>query len=562
MNSIFLVFRLINKKEKLYFFFLLVINILNNLIELIGISLVIPLLLSILNKNSFLLKKVNIYFDVDAQQLTFFIVFLIILVFSIKFLYSIFSSILINKYLNKIQNRFAQDIFKKYIYQNYHFFLFRSSSEIIRNISSSKSIASLLTNLINFFSEILMIFFLMFLLVLNFSASNFFVLVVFIFIIYFFSKIFKNKIYEYGKKSQNLSAQFYKNINHILGSIKSIKVYRKENIFYNEFNKILNTENKIILKNNFIQSLPRIVIEFLIILSLSFLIFILLLKQLSSEDVIVSLGVLVAICIRMLPSTNRIIMSLQKLRYELHKIRMLEKDNQLEFIDKENYKKIYFIKNLRLENVSYSYKNSGNEVLKSVNLEIKKGDFIGIVGKSGSGKTTLINIILGLIEPTNGKIYLDNKIFDFYNFKWVQNFGYVPQNTYLLDATVLQNVALELDENLIDKNKVIKSLLDVDLEKYALDLNYIVGDAGVRLSGGEQQRFAIARALYNDPDIIFLDEATNSLDQETEKNIFEILKKFKGKKTIIMISHKNSIYNFCDYVYEVKNNFVNIKKYE
>ena len=562
MNSIFLVFRLINKKEKLYFFFLLLINILNTLIELIGISLVIPLLLSILNKNSFLLKKVNIYFDVDAQQLTFFIVFLIILVFSIKFLYSIFSSILINKYLNKIQNRFAQDIFKKYIYQNYHFFLSRASSEIIRNISSSKSIASLLTNLINFFSEILMIFFLMFLLVLNFSASNFFVLVVFIFIIYFFSKIFKNKIYDYGKKSQNLSAQFYKNINHILGSIKSIKVYRKENIFYNEFNKILKTENKIILKNNFIQNLPRIVIEFLIILSLSFLIFILLLRQLSSEDVIVSLGVLVAICIRMLPSTNRIIMSLQKLRYELHKIRMLEKDNQLEFIDKENYKKIYFIKNLKLENVSYSYKNSGNEVLKSVNLEIKKGDFIGIVGKSGSGKTTLINIILGLLEPTNGKIYLDNKIFDFNNFKWVQNFGYVPQNTYLLDATVLQNVALELDENLIDKNKVIKSLHDVDLEKYALDLNYIVGDAGVRLSGGEQQRFAIARALYNDPDIIFLDEATNSLDQETEKNIFEILKKFKGKKTIIMISHKNSIYNFCDYVYEVKNNFVNIKKYE
>jgi len=562
MNSIFLVFRLINKKEKLYFFFLLVINILNNLIELIGISLVIPLLLSILNKNSFLLKKVNIYFDVDAQQLTFFIVFLIILVFSIKFLYSIFSSILINKYLNKIQNRFAQDIFKKYIYQNYHFFLFRSSSEIIRNISSSKSIASLLTNLINFFSEILMIFFLMFLLVLNFSVANFFVLVVFIFTIYFFSKIFKNKIYEYGKKSQNLSAQFYKNINHILGSIKSIKVYRKENIFYNEFNKILKTENKIILKNNFIQGLPRIVIEFLIILSLSFLIFILLLKQLSSEDVIVSLGVLVAICIRMLPSTNRIIMSLQKLRYELHKIRMLEKDNQLEFIDIENYKKIYFTKNLRLENVSYAYINSGNEVLKSVNLEIKKGDFIGIVGKSGSGKTTLINIILGLLEPTNGKIYLDNKIFDYKNFKWVQNFGYVPQNTYLLDATVLQNVALELDENLIDKNKVIKSLQDVDLEKYALDLNYIVGDAGVRLSGGEQQRFAIARALYNDPDIIFLDEATNSLDQETEKNIFKILKNFKGKKTIIMISHKNSIYNFCDYVYEVKNNFVSKKKYE
>lgn len=562
MNSIFLVFKLINKKERLYFFFLLIINILNNLIELIGISLVIPLLLSILNKNSFFLKKVNIYFDFDAQQLTFLIVFLMILVFSVKFLYSIFSTVLVNKYLNKIQNRFAQDIFKKYIYQNYHFFLSRSSSELIRNISSSKSIASLLTNLINFFCEMLMIFFLMLLLVLNFSASNFFVLVIFIFIIYFFYKIFKNKIYEYGKKSQSLSAQFYKNINHILGSIKSIKVYRKEDIFYNEFNKILKTENKIILKNNFIQSLPRIVIEFLIILSLSFLIFILLLKRLSSEDVIVSLGVLVAICIRMLPSTNRIIMSLQKLRYELHKIRMLEKDNLLAFIDKENYKKIYFTKNLKLENVSYAYMNSGNEVLKSVNLEIKKGDFIGIVGKSGSGKTTLINIILGLLEPTNGKIYLDNKIFDYKNFKWVQNFGYVPQNTYLLDATVSQNVALELDENLIDKNKVIKSLQDVDLEKYALNLNYIVGDAGVRLSGGEQQRFAIARALYNDPDIIFLDEATNSLDKETEKKILEVLKNFKGKKTIIMISHRNNIYDFCDYLYEVKNNSVNIKKYE
>ena len=185
---------------------------------------------------------------------------------------------------------------------------------------------------------------------------------------------------------------------------------------------------------------------------------------------------------------------------------------------------------------------------------------IGIVGKSGSGKTTLIDLIIGILNPDSGKISVDDK--DVLSQKnkrhWQNNIGYIPQFIYLLDDTIKRNIALGTDDNLIDNNKindVLKKSYSLNfVEKLSKKLETYVGEFGVRLSGGQRQRLGIARALYLDCDLLVLDEATSSLDSETEKEIINSINSLKGKKTIIISSHKKEILNNCDAIFKVENN--------
>ena len=195
----------------------------------------------------------------------------------------------------------------------------------------------------------------------------------------------------------------------------------------------------------------------------------------------------------------------------------------------------------------------------NLNLEINKYDFIGIKGESGAGKSTLIKIILGLLKPTNGKIIIDDNI----DYKSVETsykniMSYVPQNLFLLNDTITNNVAFGLRNEIIDEKKVWGSLNSASAEDFVnkLDnkLNFEIKNNGQNLSGGQAQRIAIARALYHNPEIIILDEATNSLDNITEKRFINDLLKLKGKVTIIFISHKLNSLEFCDKIFELNQN--------
>ena len=217
-----------------------------------------------------------------------------------------------------------------------------------------------------------------------------------------------------------------------------------------------------------------------------------------------------------------------------------------------------------LKDLEFNY--SQENILKNINIKIKKNTVIGLFGKSGSGKSTLVDLILGLRNPSKGKILIDNeKDINDLGQDWRNIIGYVPQNLYLLDDTLKKNIALGINLESIDELKILKAIKSSQLENFVknnLDkgLETSVGERGVRLSGGQKQRIGIARALYKDPEILIFDEATSALDHDTEKKIIDTINTLKNKKTIIIISHRLSALNICDTIYELKDKTINIFK--
>ena len=207
--------------------------------------------------------------------------------------------------------------------------------------------------------------------------------------------------------------------------------------------------------------------------------------------------------------------------------------------------RLTFTKDIQLENISFSYAKEEDEVLKNINLMISQGEIIGLAGESGSGKSTLVNLFLGLIQPSNGELRVDNKKLDCSNFSdWQRMIGYVPQEIYLLDDSLRRNIAFGLDDEVINDARILEvirlSQLEDLLKNDSEGLDLVLGERGVRLSGGQRQRIGIARALYHDPQILVLDEATSALDAKTEREVLNTFTPFQGKKTILVIAHRET----------------------
>ena len=216
--------------------------------------------------------------------------------------------------------------------------------------------------------------------------------------------------------------------------------------------------------------------------------------------------------------------------------------------------KLEFNKIINIKNLKFSYKNSEKKILNNINLEIRKNDCIGIIGESGAGKSTFIDVLMGLNKPTKGEITLDDVNILQNRRGWQKMIGYVPQSIYLIDESIKKNIAFgEDDVNIGKLNQVLKqSGLEQFVENLANKENTIIGEKGAKISGGERQRIAIARSLYKNPDLIIFDEATSSLDLETEKKVLETIKHLKEEKTLIIISHRMNTLNYCNKIYELK----------
>tara|TARA_B100000941_G_C28444692_1_gene521644 strand:+ start:130 stop:900 length:771 start_codon:yes stop_codon:yes gene_type:complete len=249
---------------------------------------------------------------------------------------------------------------------------------------------------------------------------------------------------------------------------------------------------------------------------------------------------------------------MQSLRFAKPAVDDLQKE--IEEINNKNYQEINktqieeinFNKNIIIENISYTYENSKLEVFKNFTYEIKKDKVLGVIGASGSGKSTLIDLLMGIINPQSGNIYIDDKNIKNITKSWQRNIGYVPQDTYLLDESIKNNIAFGIPEKLINIKKINEIIASIGLKKMVDNLpdgiESYVGDNGVKLSGGQKQRLGLARALYISPKIIILDEATSALDIENEEKILKLIGGIKNKMSIIIISHRESIFPYCDQI--------------
>ena len=303
---------------------------------------------------------------------------------------------------------------------------------------------------------------------------------------------------------------------------------------------------------SFINIVPRYILEICAIFVLSLIIILLLKINQNQLEIIPIIAMYGASIFKILPSINRIIIAKQNFKFALVAINKIISEfknlqqNKLKII---NYDKVEFNKKIIIENGSFSYSTSDNITLNNINLSIEKNKITGIYGESGSGKSTLIDLITGILKLSSGKITIDDKKID-ENFIITSLFSYVPQKTFMLDESIRKNITFGDENSSIEINQIVKDCL---LENYVSNLknniDTTVGEKGSRVSGGQIQRIAIARALNVNKDILILDEATSALDVNTEKKLLENLKKYN--KTIIMITHRPANLNICDVVYEV-----------
>ena len=537
------------------------------LLELMGISLIIPIL-SLFVHDEYL-KSIDLkFFSVTENKDLFVIIVLIIFnfVYLLKFIVSCYLIYKRNQFNHNLFLNLSQKIYESYLKKKYLFHVENNSSKLIRNTKEETSLFAfnVVSPLIEVIIEIIIFLSLcIFLLLYNFAISIV-VIAFFLFISVFWYKFYNKRFYEYGNIRQKHNGGMIKQLQESFNSIKEIIIFNLEDV---SIKKLLHHNKKNAeagIKKDTLINFPRLIFELAGVTTLLIIIIYYINLNLKFDEILISIGVFVFATVRLLPSFSKIVRGLQQIKYNSVVINLIY-DELIDYYQltktvkvesgKTNFEKISF------KNVNFTYPNTNKNILNNVNLDLKKGDRIGIIGATGSGKTTLINLICGLINPTTGKIELDQK-YDLieYQSSWQKNIGYVPQNVHILDESVIYNVTFKnkLDpiefENLKKVLKIVK--LDNFVERLADKYDTLAGENGVMFSGGQCQRLGIARALYRNSSLLILDEATNALDESTEKAILDTIYEKERDTTIIQISHKKSTLSFNDVTFEVKDSFV------
>ncbi len=563
----------LSKKQRTLYCLLIAGSFIGALLEFIGIGS-IPIFIDYLvndsNERIFNIsfeELINVNFDVN-NRILFASVFLS-LIFILKNVYFSLLFYFQGNLFREIKKDNSLKLYKKYIKSPYETHLNINPALINRNLLSEIIVSSnYLENLLMIIRESLIAILIVFLLLL----VNTYISLTSILLITFVSAIFYLSIKKIIKKlssaTQKFRAEQIKNINQVFGSIKESKILNADNFFEGEFENFTSTIEKNNFYINFVQKLPKLIIEVLVIISLTLIITIFVADGKKVIDFLPIIGLFAVGTIRLLPSFNLITSNLTRLKSESISFNYIVSEfkklnNSFTEIKKENLSFKKFEKDIIFKNVSYKYKDKQDYVLKDINLQIKKGQMVGLIGESGQGKTTFINLLIGLLSPLNGEILFDEKNIKHYIANWRSFIGFIPQDIYLLDDTIKKNIAFGINEKQIEEEKINEAIEKSELSSFIKNLpkglDTIVGDRGVKISGGQRQRIGIARSLYRNPDILILDEATSSLDHETEGNFIDNINKFKRSKTVIISTHKFAILKECDIIYEIKDKNI-IKK--
>lgn len=565
MNSYLIQLRsILSRRQKIGALLLSIVLFLAMFLEVVGLGILLPLLSLIIdpekiNQNK-LIKEVKLLFD-DISDKEFIIYFLLafLLFYFLKTLFLVYLSYRQNKFLTGVTNNVSNNLFKNYLKQPYPFFLKNNTSELIKNIQVEvPHFGAFFSSLIIVFSEIGMIFSISITLIFIEPMGALTIGIFFGILSFIFLQLTKERLKRWGEARQEVDSKSSKIILETFGGIKDIFVLGRKQFFLTNFFKQNHLKASISLRQLTISQFPRLYLELVAVFGLIGFILLMTYRDVDPKVLISTIGVFVAATFKIIPSINRLIASIQLLKYyksSLSTIYYVLDNLKAEEIPSniQNKDSYLFKDKIKLSNLSFGYNNT--TLLQDANLEINKGDSIGIVGESGSGKSTLVDLLLGFQKPSKGIITVDNVDLNDIILSFRSKIGYVSQELYLIDDSILNNIAFGINKDEINikrVNEVIKlSQLETLIKNSKDGVNTRVGERGVQLSGGQKQRIAIARALYSSPDILILDEATSALDSKTENSIIKTVESLKGNITIIIISHKLSILDMCNKVFKI-----------
>lgn len=565
--------RIIDKQYKKKFIILILTLLIGILLEMISIGMILPVLATIIDpENSVrIIENFSLdlsFFKISENNVIFITLVLLVSIFIVKNVTLYFLQKFQAKNYAKFNENLQNTLFTKYINQSITYLTQINTAFINRNVielSTHFTYQFINALTISFIESI----FLLGILIILIIANPFITIVGFLCVLFFAFLIFlinKRILLSAGELNKIHVGKRIKYLQEAFGGILEVKSFKKENYFIENFSKQNKIINNLQVKLGIIQFTPRLFLETISVILLSFLIIFFINNNNNIINILPLLGLYVYAVIRILPSLNRILISIQRARYSLPVL------NEIYFVINSlkkpvdyNEKKLIFENNIEIKNISYEYDET-KKILDKANLEIKKNSLVGVIGQSGSGKSTILKIFLGLLKPSEGEILVDkNSIYDFLN-SWQNKISFVPQDVYILDDNIKKNIALGIDENQIDSEKLKYAIKFSNLEKFIENLpegtNTILGEKGSRISGGQRQRIGIARALYNQPEILVLDEATSSLDEKNEFEIFEELNSLKKKLTIVFATHRKTLRKYCDSLFEIENkkfNKINFK---
>ena len=545
---------LFDKKDKIKIYLLFFLILSGTFTEILGFAAIIPFLLiiskpEVIQQNIYIKTVYDLIAPSSYNQFIAWIILFIIAVFLFKNLYLIFVKYFQFNFTTNIHNKLASRLFRSYLNSPYTFHLQRNSAQLLRNLGIVLSIISgIFLPLIRILTDLLLIIMVVgILMIVDFLST----LIIFGFMglisaTYFF--IIKRKQRDFGQRYNHINTLLIKQFNQGLGSIKESIILGRGYYFDKFYSQYLSELNKISKWQQLTNSLPRYIVETSLVALILSIMLIMLAGGNDMQSVLITMSFFGMASVRLMPSISTLNSSINLINFYIPSLEEIYSDLKMSEYYKApiKYEKIYdpiiFQKEIKLEQIDYTYDNSEKSVLKHINFKIPKNNTVALVGETGAGKTTVVDIILGLLKPHHGNVLVDGVNIHEKLTSWQRIAGYIPQQIYLMDDTITTNIAFGLPEEEVSMKKVNNAVRMAQLEEFINELphglNTIVGELGVRLSGGQRQRIGIARALYNDPELLIMDEATSSLDNETERAFMESIESLSGKRTIIIIAHR------------------------
>ena len=563
LGTVGMLWALLPRKSRLAMPVLMLMVLLGTFIEALGIGLVIPVMTTIskggTGSSSSILEPI---FDrLGIRSISTMVgasVLLLGAAFLVKNIYMLFLYWRQERFLNAVSQYLASTLFKSFLRRPYTFYLQRNSSELLDVVQEEvRMTVGLISGFMALMTEFLVggsVAGLMFFTEPVAAAATMCVL---IFGTMIYTRVTKPRMRYFGQLRQKIEPPRTRFLLQGFGGVKDVQVLGRRDYFSTQFEKQNLLVQDAQLKSRILRTAVPMWTEMLAMSGLIVVIWVMIWQGRTPERIIPLLGLFVIATWRFVPSINKVVNLVNSIRYSLPAVGSLY--NEFEYIKKHSKivkTQAVFTDKIEMCKLTFSYANTPAPSLRDVNIVVCKGETVGFIGPSGAGKSTLVDVILGLLSPSSGELLVDGVNMHEHNIEWQSTIGYVAQSIYLIDDTIRRNVAFGIAEHEIDEDALERALRSAQLWDFVQGLpdktHSIVGERGIRVSGGQRQRIGIARALYHEPQVLVLDEATSSLDIETETEVMSAIRGLQGFKTILIVAHRLSTVQHCDRVYKIE----------